>query len=263
MKRNSFIIFSHLNLKCKNNVITDEWMEHRLSLLEAVTLNSLRVQDDKDFLYVLACDEDTEPKYKKRIEKMMIPNGVIAWIPEAMTNNPCKNSKLLIGDAGAKVLAPYIKADSNGFVWTTHIGTDDALSRDYVSRMKNAYDFSYFQYHGFLYFPSGYVCMSRTKQFWEVSDTKYFFLTLREPIDTFRSVLYTPHSRLHRRAPVAKVGSRGTMWIKTIHENQIGRYKQWDRAFTKRETKGEPADYKIVNSRFGIDISKITSCSTQ
>jgi hypothetical protein len=233
-------------------------MEQRLNLLETVTLFSMRDQTDKDFLYVLACAVDTEEPYRSRLEAMMIPNSTIVWVTPEMTNYPCKNNALITGNAGTEMLRPYIEGDEHGMVWTTHIGTDDAISRDFVAKTKSAFDFDQFNsYHGFLYFPSGYACHTHTMEFYEVYDDDYFFLTLREPVDTFRSVLYTDHSRLHRRAPVAKAPGNAPMWIKVLHEHQIGRYKQWTKRWANRRRK-ELSGHGRVLKRFDIDISRVT-----
>jgi hypothetical protein len=259
--KSSFIIFSHLNLKADNNVISDEWLKHRLGLFEHVTLKSLRQQTDMDFLYVLACAHDTPRDYRRHIKKLMPENSQLLLVSPEQTNYPCNNSGVLMGPSGTELLRPYIQADGHGAIYTTHIGTDDALARDYVEQIKAAYDWGYYGYHGFINHTCGYVCFSRTRTFNLIDDQKYFFLTLREPVEKFRGVLYTDHSNLHRRAPVIRPPGIGPMWVKVIHEHNIGNYSQWSHSFRKM-TVEEGAGHGRVLKRFDLNIEKITPCST-
>lgn len=264
--KNSFIIVSYFNLLSKNNEITDEWMESRIVLLEAVTLRSLRSQSDQDFLYVLICAEDTPAKYKSKLESIMslyLSNGVICWITPDMTNAPCNNSELLKGDKGTKILKPFLDVDATGSVYTTHIGSDDALGINFVKAVKTSFDFDHFRYHGFMYFPEGYVYYSEDEEFFSVEDHEYFFLTLREPLSTFRGVLYTDHVRVHRRAPVTKIKMVGgaPMWIKILHTKQIGS-STYPRTWQVRKANTTCVGHGRVMKQFEIDIPGIKLCNT-
>ena len=171
-----------------------------------MTLKSLSSQTDKDFLYVLAIAHDTSKDYRRRIrsllEKYLPKNHALVLVTLEQTHYPCTNSALLIEEAGAELLKPFVKADEYGHVFTTHIGTDDALSGCYVAACKDAYDWSEFAYHGFINYKDGYVCFTDKVTFYAVDDTKYFFLTYREPVESFKSVLYHTHDKVHRHTPV-------------------------------------------------------------
>lgn len=261
MMKNSFIIVSYLNLQCENNNITNEWMERRLELLNVVTLQSLRGQSDQDFLYVLICAKNTPKTYRQKLRAMMPFNSVICWVTPEMTNYPCKNSDTLTGTAGTILLNKYIQPDKYGMVWTTHIGSDDALGRNFVRDMKASFDFDQFKYHGFLYFPAGYVYFSHRQKFYDVYDAEYFFLTLRESVESFQSVLYTDHVHIHRRAPATRVSSSEPMWIKILHGNQIGS-NTYRRSWKKRTVNDNPVGFKRVAKQFDIaDLRKVRACN--
>lgn len=257
----SFIIFSHLNLKCDNNRITSEWLNHRLDLLEATAVRSLSRQTDKDFIYVVAYAVDTPRDFRRRLKRMCLNNMVLLPVAPEQTNYPCKNSATLLGDKGTALLRPFVEPDKHGMVWTHHLGTDDALARHFVGKTKSIYDFNHYQYHGYLSYSQGYACYTRTMEFHRVQDNEYFFLTLREPVSTFRSVLYEEHSRTHRRAPVIHLPSKGPMWLKTIHENQIGNYSQWRRAWKKKRLDNSLTGVRRVKKEFDLDIEGIKPCS--
>lgn len=257
--KHSFIIVSHLNLPCLNNEITDGWMEHRLKLFEVVTVLSLKGQSDQDFLYVLVCAADTPEPYRSRIEALMPLNGIICWTTPEQTNYPCKNRDILTREAGTELLHQYIQPDKHGMVWTTHIGTDDSLGIHYVKSMKGAFNFDHFKYHGFLSYPEGYVCYAHEQKFYAIYDLKQFFMTLREPIKTFRGVLELRHSRLHKQAPVARVITGDPMWIKVIHRDQIGKYRGFSHDWEKTNmVEKQIVGHNRVKKQFQIDIGSIT-----
>ncbi len=256
--KNSFVIFSYLNLLCDNNEITDKWLDHRLDLFEAVTLQALKGQSDQDFLYVLACAADTPEPYRSRIQALMPKNGIVHWVTQEQTNYPCKNCDVLVHEKGTDIFRQYIEPDRYGMVWTTHIGSDDSLGVHYVKEMKAAFDFDHFKYHGFLYYPAGYVYYSHEKEFYDVYDASQFFLTLREPFETFRGVLTMRHSHIHRYAPVARVVTGDPMWIKILHSSQIGTYRQWSITWNKKKADTKTVGHNRVKKQFRINIKGIT-----
>jgi len=259
--KSSFIIFSYLNLKAENNEITEEWLNHRIHLLEHISVTSLKNQTDRDFLYILAIAKDTPRSIRRRIREILeriLPNKheLLLVAPE-QTNYPCKNSALLLEDKGTALLEPFVEPDELGHVFTTHIGTDDALARNFVKETRTVYDWKKYPHHGFINFTGGYVCMTHTVDFHAVNDTDYFILTLREPVEDFKGVLYVPHSRIHRASPVIHPPSRNPMWIKAVHENNIGNYKQWKHSFAKKIIQ-ENVGGTHVRKLFDINIETIT-----
>ena len=257
MKRSHFIIVSQFNLPAKNNELTDEWMDHRLKLLEHSTLKSLSNQTDKNFLYLLICADDTPERYREALHRIMPGHSEIAWVSRDQMNYPGNNSELLAGTAGTKVIRPYIEPDSFGSVYTTHIGTDDVLARDYVHNTQSVYDWDRFDYHGFVSYTTGYVYLSRSKRFNLVDDYRYFFSTFREPVEKFQGAMFAAHSKLHAYAPVVRIPGTDPMWIKILHDNEIGTYAQWRRSFGK-VTVGRDEGHGHILKRFDLDIVDIS-----
>jgi len=260
MKTSSFVFFSHLNLKAVNNTVSDEWMDARLDIFEAVTLESLRRQTDMDFLCLIAISDRTSKRHCERLDAMRPSNSEVVKVNECETNYPSKNNGLLLGDCGTKIMKSYLKPDKHGMVWTTKLDTDDAVSRDYVESMKNVYDFDHYRYHGFFCYSQGYVCYTHTSSIYEVSDSDYFFTTLREPIEIFRGAMYYPHSHAIRSSPVVMLPLSFPMWFKTIHDNQISNYKQWSKRWRLKWISDQPVVHGRVLKRFDVQTTWLDLC---
>lgn len=256
MSAESFVIFSQFNLRATNCATTREWVDARLKLFKKVTLPSLASQTDQDFRYVIAYRPDLLTREQRQdLNNMLGPNCVLVDVPEEQTNYPCTNYRLLLAKAGRDLLLQQVKPDRYGMVFTTRLDTDDGLARNYVERTKNAYNWSHYtKFHGYLFHPRGYAYYLYKRQFMPAIDEKFHIMTLREPIDTFKGVMYYKHTSTDKRSPVAIIPGLDPMWLKTLHENTISLHsrsrKDWraknpDRSTVEYETVKRHVDFLL------------------
>jgi hypothetical protein len=257
-RKSSFIMATNFNLKAEPSSLTREWLEARLPLLKHITLATLAGQADQDFLYLIFVNRrcpHTTPEMWAQLEGMMLPNSILVDVPRSETTYPGKNWKLLTGEASAKIYRRFAEPDKYGMVWTTHFGTDDGFSGDFVKRMKAAYNWDIHKYQGYLSYPSGYAYDLPTDKFHYVRyEQDFFFLTRREPLDdNFRSVTYWKHTHMSKRAPVAMLDPGDPMWIKTIHVNAMSNRGR-SRKIWMKYWEDQPHGRGRVNKRFSITI---------
>lgn len=228
-RTNSFVIFTQFNTHASNQTLTPEWYEHRLAMMEKLHMPTIARQTDQDFLYTLAIADDTPPEIVERLNRMLPEVGVLMPVAKEDTHYPGRNSQLFLDkngrNTGAEILRPYMEAGKDGMVYTTLVDTDDFLANNFVSetKLRGEDTFEGFNYHGFMNFFMGYICIADTRTFHLIEDYRHFFITLREPLDGFRSVLYTTHSYVHRVAPTLMLRSN-PMWVKMVHGANIGKY---------------------------------------
>jgi len=260
MRRSSFVIISHINLKASNCTITEEWLEHRLLLWEHVHVKALSGMKG-EFLYVLLCAHDTPDKYRERIEPVLnalLPEKhEVLYITPEQTNYPCKNSQLLHRSKGTALLKPYIVPDRFGFVYTTALGTDDALARDYVKHITNKMrHWKRYSYHGYINYENGAVYLADDVKIYPMQDTYRYITTLREPIEKFNGVLIVGHARMHKFGPVIYPRYTYPMWLKGVHGSNSAGYDRYCMELSKRIT-GDKLSRDEIEQYFEINMDGI------
>jgi hypothetical protein len=113
-----------------------QWFNHRLQLIEAVTAPSLANQTRQDFTWAIFVDRELKPSIRSELERIIAPAGRPV-IVDATTYN----TKSVLG------LAKKRKMPQHGYVFTARIDDDDAWSRDTVEKVSKIAGEWLSQYH--------------------------------------------------------------------------------------------------------------------
>lgn len=98
------------------------WLEERLELMERFLLPSLRNQSDRDFRWLLGCDETVDSEFVDRLRAALDGIGEIV-----ISSQEQSFSDLVESQIPNQIAAITVRIDS-----------DDAIGRNFVSSMKSA-----------------------------------------------------------------------------------------------------------------------------
>jgi hypothetical protein len=98
-----------------------EWMDHRMRLFRAITLPSIAGQSCQEFTWLLLMDRQTPERYIRALEACA-----------------CRNMKLVYPQPGQPCWLPEFAPGQYDLI-TTRLDNDDALHRDAVKDIQNAW----------------------------------------------------------------------------------------------------------------------------
>lgn len=102
------------------------WLERRFALFEQYCLPSMAAQTARDFVWLIYFDENTPQQFRNRIERA---RGECAFTPRFVGPFSVEQAK---DDVQAILSGPH------DLVLTTRLDNDDAVSNDFITRIRNA-----------------------------------------------------------------------------------------------------------------------------
>lgn len=185
-----------------------DYLSQRQRLFERFCIPSVQRQRCKDFQWIVFFHPDTPAKYTDVLDG-------IATVVYASAPNECLE------------LARKM-ADPDGPNITTRIDNDDAIADTFIGEIQKAAKSRPSDKPYVLTFPLGaYVSLSRARYYRKhyVSNP---FLTLVEPKEIDRPILFLNHSRVEERFPIEEIETRDPMWLSVVHDtNVLNQRKRW------------------------------------
>jgi hypothetical protein len=180
------------------------WLHRRFELFETFCLPSVLGQDCGDFTWILYFDSETPSPYRERAESLAThPNIFPILRPDVV---PLED---IIDHVRANC------ATDTTHVITTAFDNDDALARDFVTRLQRGSDG---HDRAALNFPLGYIYASGKTYLRH--DPSNAFISMIEPIDDLRTVWSAWHTELGRTAPLIQLDDRPA-WLQVVHERNV------------------------------------------
>ncbi|SFU43375.1 glycosyltransferase [Halomonas korlensis] len=235
-------------------LFNEERMEERFCLFENLCLPSLDAQEDKEFIVCLRCSDLLPDKWKERLYKAVEKRKYIYTYFISADVNPVKFERELLS---AKLLK-----DEKGAVITARLDDDDAVSYDYVSRLKNYLKLAFFGYA--VSFPKGYYVgkSHQENSFILIKEKKPFiaaglaYVSGRYRLHDFVMSIKGNHLKIDEYVP-SVIDSREPCYLVSTHEyNDSYRYNRDE--FKKAECLSALKVNEMINVRFpGVDVTKV------
>ena len=201
-------------------------------MFERFALPSVRAQTCQQFHWLLLGDSNTPPQWRSRFESLLSDNMEFLWLADR-SESLCRITELR---------APH--------QLTTRLDTDDAISRDFLSRLQKAARKTTRRY--FLNMPDGLLwyngCVTRRRHY------SNQFISCCEPFDAFSTVhCGPPHTKLSTVGHVTQIGAGEPAWMYTYQG-----HNSWNRG--QHLDAADWLDESNVADRFCIDTHIQLTC---
>ena len=209
-----------------------EWVEGRFGLFERYCLPSMQAQGRDDFVWLLLVDSDLDDDLLDRVRRY---ESVFAPIRVVTVES--------FGDAaniGQHVLAGVNIA--HGAVLTTRLDSDDAVSEDYMSRLRAAAAEIPAGESRVIVYTHGYE-LAKSRLYWRIFPRSPF-ASLFEPAALSSpptTILAANHERVDALAPVIALGAPAA-WIQVVHDGNV-----------LNRVRGIRVPRRLLAGRFAID----------
>lgn len=185
------------------------WLARRFDLFEAYCLPSMAAQEQGTFRWLIYFDEQTPEEFRSRIAAAQ------AIVPfDAIFVGPFRASLAAL-DVAARLTV------ETGRIVTTRLDNDDAVSRDFLVRVRQEAD----------RFPDGTIINFRegialqNGRLYTATDGSNPFTSLVEQASTAATIWAAPHTELAARFPLQQVVTE-PCWLQVVHgENVANRIK--------------------------------------
>lgn len=184
--------------------VNPAWLAERFDLFESYCLPTVLAQTCQEFVWFIYFDSATPPVFVERAHRSRAGRDNIRLI-----FCDVYDQELLERDLRAE-LVPKPE-----WLLTTRLDNDDGLRRDFVKRLHESLRFSGTEA---LNFPNGVVYTGhRTYLYRHESNA---FLSLLEPFDGFKTVLFVQHPEMPKMASVRQIEG-DPAWLQVIHQSNI------------------------------------------
>jgi hypothetical protein len=193
---------AHKRLEAKG--MNPVWLAERFDLFEKYCLPTVLAQTCQEFIWFIYFDSATPPVFVERAHRARVGHDNIRLI-----FCDIYDQGLLERDLKSE-LVPEPE-----WLLTTRLDNDDGLRRDFVKRLQESLRFSGTEA---INFPNGVVYTGhRTYLHRHESNA---FLSLLEPFDGFRTVLFVQHPDMPQMASVRQVEG-DPAWLQVVHQSNI------------------------------------------
>jgi hypothetical protein len=187
------------------------WLAERFDLFERYCLPSVLAQTSQDFIWLIYFNEATAPAFVERARRACAGRD---------------NIRLMFCDAYDHALVERdLRAElipKPEWLLTTRLDNDDGLRRDF---MKRVHDNLRFSHREALNFPNGIIYAGGKTYLHR--DESNAFLSLIEPFEDFKTVLFVMHPDMVQLAPVRQIEG-DPAWLQVVHDNNIrNRVRGW------------------------------------
>jgi hypothetical protein len=185
------------------------WLERRFELFERYCLPSMAAQDSPDFTWLIYFDKDTPAQFRQRIDAA---RAVVPFEPRYVG----------LFDIGIAVDDVRERLDPvQPRVVTTRLDNDDAVSRDFLSRVRH--HAGRLSDGSVINFTRGVAL--RKGRLYAASDTSNPFTSLVERADGVQTIWSAKHRDLERLWNLVQVDD-AWCWLQVVHgENVANRIK--------------------------------------
>jgi hypothetical protein len=185
------------------------WLSRRFDLFERYCLPSVASQVSQDFVWIVYFDVETPIEFRDRIDLL---SGIYPFVPFY--------TGLFLSDGWRtsvrQVLDGLGKVPDN--ILTSRLDNDDALARNYISRVRSAAEQS-LERHVALNITSG--CVLSHGVVYQTQHHSNAFFSLLEPYDNcFRTAAAIRHMDLGSQVPLVQLdGPPG--WLQVVHSENV------------------------------------------
>ena len=188
-----------------------EWVQSRFDLFERYCLSSMQAQDRRDFSWLLLVDSAVDDDLTSRIRRY---ESVFAPIRVA-TVGPGHEQATVAQHVLAGVNA------SHSAILTTRLDNDDAVSTDYMNRLRAAAAGVSLGERRVIVFTHGYE-LAHGRLYWRVFPRSPFasFLEPARPPNPPTTILGAEHEQVDALAPAITLGAPAA-WIQVVHGGNL------------------------------------------
>jgi hypothetical protein len=187
------------------------WLAERFDLFERYCLPSVLAQTSQDFIWLIYFNAATPPEFVERARRACAGRDNIRLMFCDVYDHA-----LLERDLRAE-LTPEPE-----WLLTTRLDNDDGLRCDFIKRVHENLRFSGAEALNFtngIIYAAGKTYLHR--------DESNAFLSLLEPFEGFKTVLFVRHPDMARLAPVRQIAGEPA-WLQVIHDSNIrNRVRGW------------------------------------
>jgi hypothetical protein len=180
------------------------WLAERFDLFEKYCLPTVLAQTCQEFVWFIYFDSATPPVFIERAHRVRAGRDNIRIVFCDVYDQGLLERDL----RGELVPEPE-------WLLTTRLDNDDGLQRDFVKRLHETLRFSGTEA---LNFPNGIVYAGRRTYLYRHESNA--FLSLLEPFDDFKTVLFVQHPEMPKVAPVRQIEG-DPAWLQVVHQSNI------------------------------------------
>ena len=201
----------------KNNeqLLSEEWMEHRLYLFENFCFPSVAAQTNTNFLWLIYIDTDTSDKHRLQLERLaatcshvrfIMIDGMISFIPH---------------------LTDFISRTCHQpYLITSRVDNDDCLHKDYIGEIQKVFNRQSFSIVDIV---KGYslqiepdVRLGKKEQVFNP------FVSLIESNKNPKTIFTASHASWKEESRIIRINHK-RLWMAIIHDkNKINRFDGYD-----------------------------------
>jgi hypothetical protein len=187
------------------------WLAKRFDLFERYCLPSVLAQTSQDFVWFIYFNEATPPAFAERARRACAGRD---------------NIRLMFCDVYDQDLVERdLRAELKPkpeWLLTTRLDNDDGLRCDFMKRVHESLRFSGAEA---LNFPEG-IIYAGGKTYLR-RDESNAFLSLLEPFEGFKTVLFVMHPDMAQLAPVRQIEGKPA-WLQVVHDSNLrNRVRGW------------------------------------
>ncbi|WP_421708485.1 glycosyltransferase [Algihabitans sp.] len=181
-----------------------EWLTHRFDLFERFCLPSVLSQDETDFRWLIYFDEKTPDEFQERVRGYGDTRIRSIFVPP--------------GGATLDKVKAHIRAelpDETPWILTTRLDNDDAIARDFCSRLRGS--ITGLEPHA-LNFSNGVIYADG--RLFQHSDLSNAFISTLERTSEFETAWHGFHTEVSKFLPVNQLEGP-PMWMQVVHDRNI------------------------------------------
>jgi hypothetical protein len=198
--------------KNNENLLTDEWLEHRLWLFENFCFPSVAAQTNKNFTWLIYFDVTTPESYKQKIQviignkpniRLLYINGMPAFYPEIQK---------LIG----------VETVGKPYLITSRIDNDDCIRKDFIDVVQSKFTRQEYMaidvIKGYSLQIKPVIMLGKKEHIFNP------FISLIEKNDNPKTVWANDHNHWKKETRITQVTDQ-RLWMSIIHEkNKVNEF---------------------------------------
>ncbi|WP_119166859.1 glycosyltransferase [Algihabitans albus] len=181
-----------------------DWLTHRFDLFERFCLPSVLNQNETNFRWLIYFDEKTPDQFQERVRSYSDRRILPIFVPP--------------GGATLDKVKAHIRselAEQTPWLLTTRLDNDDAIARDFCSRLRGSVTSLEPQA---LNFSNGVIYADG--RVFRHSDRSNAFISALERTSNFETAWHGFHTEVSKFLPVKQIDSP-PMWIQVVHDRNI------------------------------------------
>ena len=206
---------------------TEAWTQQRADLFERYCLPSLRQQTVGDFTWLVLFDRHSPAALLRRIEdwQQQVPQLQPLFFgeeaAELLSKDDTKRALFL-----RQTIDRLLAADADQpcrWLLTTNVDNDDAVHRQMVERLQQAFEREHPEEAHLFCFPAGWQWFEQGQVLLRMRYPHNHFLTLCEPVEEGYlplTIKYFKHTKARKLLPVTDLKG-DPMWMEVVHGRNV------------------------------------------